>query len=236
MAIHNRDPFLDRLANALGRPRKTQGVERPTYSVQPQYKVLQDTTPDELVDVLEKQCEVIHTDFVKTTKADLTATLKSCLATHEGQEIIASRDERNETFRLNAFYEDLRKDLVDVHIWDKTIGKENQVIAERADVGITFSDMTLAESGTVALFNNADHGRSISLLPQAYIALIPKSTLVPRITQVAESLGEKVQRAEPLPSCVSLVTGPSNSADIEMHLIVGVHGPVKATYILIEDA
>src|SRR5699024_561601 len=147
-----------------------------------------------------------------------------------------SRNEGNETFGLNAFYEDLRKDLVDVHIWDKTIGKENQVIAERADVGITISDMTLAESGTVALFNDTDPGRSIRLLPHAYIALIPKSTLLPRIRQVAESLGEKVQRAEQLPSCVSLVTGPSNSADIEMHLIVGVHGPVKATYILIEDA
>src|SRR5699024_5351643 len=139
-------------------------------------------------------------------------------------------------FGLNAFCEDLRKDLVDVHIWDKTMGKENQVIAERADVGITFSDMTLAEAGTVALIDNADHGRSISLLPQAYITLNPKCTFAPRITQVAESLGEKVQRAEQLPSCVSLVTGPSNSADIEMHLIVGVHGPVKATYILIEDA
>src|SRR5699024_3838343 len=87
MAIHNRDPLLNRLANALGRPRKTQEVERPQYSVQPQYEVLQTTTPDELVDVLEKQCEVIHTNFVKTTTAALTTTLRSCLSRSEERRV-----------------------------------------------------------------------------------------------------------------------------------------------------
>src|SRR5699024_8176939 len=113
------------------------------------------------------------------------------------------------------------------HVWDPKKGKENQVIAERADIGITFSDITLAESATVTLFNDTNNGRSISLLPKTYIAIIPKSTVVPRITQATQKIHEANQHGQDVSSCVSFVSGPSNSADIEMNLIVGVHGPTK---------
>lgn len=235
MAIYQRDSFLDRLADRLGRPRRTAGVERPEWSVRPQDKVLPGATSDDLMDVLEKQCAVIHTLFKKTVKAELPDVLEEAIQHYGGERLIAAHDKRNEVFGVLALFEKLEARGKSIHIWDAQIGKDNQVIAEQADVGITFSDMTLAESGTVVLFNNKDHGRSISLLPENYIAIIPKSTLVPRYTQAAAAIHKKIESGEQVGSCVSLITGPSNSADIEMKLIVGVHGPVHATYIVVED-
>ena len=235
MTIQNREAFLDRLANSLGRPRITEGVERPKWSLSPQWDVYKGFSKDDLVDVLEKQCGAIHTKFKRTDQDGLSETLIEVIKGHAGKKVIAANDRRNVEFGVDAIYEELRNSGVDVRLWDSAIGKENQVFAEQADVGITFSDITLAESGTLTLFNDKDNGRSISLLPRVHIAIIPKSTIVPRMTQAVKQIHDANQRGQEVPSCISFISGPSNSADIEMNLIVGVHGPVEATYIVVED-
>ncbi|WP_066187989.1 MULTISPECIES: LutC/YkgG family protein [Gracilibacillus] len=233
MAIHNRDAFLSKLAANLGRPQRREGVERPDYSVQPQQRVFQNYTTEDLIDVLQEHCQVIHTDFVRTSKEELVPTLREVLDKYEAKSLIASKDPRNHAYGLDRAYQQFAEDI-DVHIWDASLGKENQVIAERADVGISFSDMTLAESGTVTLLTNKDNGRSISLLPKSYIAIIPKDTIVPRMTQAAQQIHRDHQAGQDPASSICFVTGPSNSADIEMNLIVGVHGPVHVTYIVVD--
>ncbi|WP_082232172.1 LutC/YkgG family protein [Halobacillus massiliensis] len=234
MAVYNRESFLDHVAENLGRPRKTE-VAPPEYSVHPQSRVLADATAEELVDVLEKQCDVIHTTFKRTTAEGLAEALRITLEEYGAREVVAAGGPRNESTGLNNCYEILKHDGYNVHIWDEKEGSRNLTLAERAGAGIVCSDLTLAESGTVTLFNDRFNGRSISLLPETFIAVIPKSTLVPRITQAGQLIHAEEQKGNAVSSCVSFVTGPSNSADIEMNLIVGVHGPVKATYILVDD-
>lgn len=236
MTIQNRESFLDNVAANLGRNQRTEGVERPVWSVTPQHDVFKGYSPDKLVEELKHICKDIHTDFKMTTRAELNKVLKSTIEAYDGKRIITSSDHRNQVFGLDDLFTQLTAEGHDVHVWQANEGKENQVIAEKADVGITFSDVTLAESGTVVLMNNKYNGRSISLLPRTYIAIIPKSTIVARMTQATKQIHEANVRGEDVASCVSFVTGPSNSADIEMKLIVGVHGPVAATYIVIDDA
>src|SRR5690625_1424590 len=168
MTIQNRDAFLNNIAANLGRIRRTTGVVRPKWSVTPQQDVFKDHTPDELVQELKNICKEIHTDVKQTTNKELAKTLKTTIDEYKGKTIIASSDKRNETFGLDDFYARLSKDY-NVHLWDANHGIENQKVAERADIGITFSDLTLAESGTVVLWNNETNGRSISLLPRIYI-------------------------------------------------------------------
>ncbi|KAB7707025.1 lactate utilization protein C [Bacillus aerolatus] len=233
--IQNRDAFLANVASSLGRERK-QRVERPVWKFQPQHHVLKDASQEELVEVLRSQCRLIHAELIETSLADLPKRLAAAVNLYGGGPLSLWKDERFSGFGLDELiHKQWPAEKKEVNIWDPVLGEKNIELAEKANIGITFSDMTLAESGTVVLFSSPDKGRSVSLLPKQYIAIIPKSTIVPRITQAAEAIRGKIEGGEVVPSCINFITGPSNSADIEMNLVIGVHGPVKAAYILVND-
>ena len=235
-SIQNREPFLDRIASQLGRPRKSTSVERPNWKFRPQDEVLKGSTQDELVDVLKEHCKKIHTDLYITNIKELPTKLNEVVANYGGGPVVTWKDERFSTWGLDSLMKsDWPSQGMDVFVWDYKKGSENILQAERANVGITISEITLAESGTVVLLSDENKGRTVSFLPTTYIALIPKSTLVPRMTQAAKKMREIHQQTGHIPSCINFITGPSNSADIELNLVVGVHGPVKATYIIIDD-
>lgn len=234
--IQNRDTFLNQIAHSLGRSRRTSGVTVPEWKHRPQDEVLSEATTDELIEVLKNQCLKIHTSLVMTELVNLPDDLNKVVQDFGGGPVVSWRDERFADWGLDSLMkEKWPSENVEFHQWDFTKGEENIQQAERANVGITISEITLAESGTVVLFSDKDKGRTVSFLPASFIALIPKSTIVPRITQAAQKLREMHLSGKEVASCINFITGPSNSADIELNLVVGVHGPVKATYMVIDD-
>ncbi len=235
VTTNNKDKFLNKIANSLGRERKTEGVVRPKWKHQPQYEVFKGMNQDELLEQLLEQCGRIHTTAKVTKLENLPNVLKEVIDELGGKSIVNWKDPRFEEYNLIDIFEEFsNEEGNEFHVWDPAMFEENMKIAERANIGITFSDMTLAESGTVVLLSDKGKGRSVSLLPATHVAIIPKSSIVPRMSQVATKLHEMAQEGN-VPSCVNFISGPSNSADIELNLVVGVHGPIKATYIIVED-
>ncbi|MGZ4159340.1 MAG: LutC/YkgG family protein [Neobacillus sp.] len=234
--IQNRDKFLNQIASRLNRPRISSPVERPSWKFQPQFEVLKDASQDELLEVLKEQCRKIHTNLYITDSKELPAILSDIVVNYGGGPVVTWKDERFSQWGLDYLMKKEWPDQnIEVYEWDFTLGEQNIRKAEQANVGLTISEITLAESGTVVLFSDENKGRTVSFLPATSIVLIPKSTLVPRITQAAKKMREIHQKTGQVASCINFITGPSNSADIELNLVVGVHGPVKASYIVIND-
>lgn len=225
--IHNRESFLSSLAQKLGR-NTPKTVEVPKWKHQPQWNVLKDASQDELVAVFKKQCDTIHTDVIETESKQLADVIQERVESYNGKSISTWNDKRFDRYKIFSKTEAL------IHTWDPRT-KDNVNVAEQADIGITFCDLALAESGTVVLFSNERQGRSVSLLPKAYISLIPRSLIVPRMSQAARIIHHRNKAGEFPATCVNFISGPSNSADIEMNLVVGVHGPIKTTYVIISD-
>ena len=93
------------------------------------------------------------------------------------------------------------------------------------DCGVTEVDYAVAETGTVAIRHTPQHGRLLSLVPFAHVAIVEPKTLVADLIDLFAALNR-----DGTGSGVTMISGPSKTADIEMNTVTGVHGPniVKA--------
>ena len=102
-----------------------------------------------------------------------------------------------------------------------------------ADVGITNVYRLIAETGTVVVSAQADEPRSVSLLPPVHIAIAGRSQLLPDLFDLFDLFAPAASSSQSLPpSCLTLITGPSKTGDIELRLVTGVHGPGEIHVIL----
>ena len=105
----------------------------------------------------------------------------------------------------------------------------------QADVGLTGTDYALAETGSLVILPRRGLSRLVSLVPPVHIALV-------RPEEVLESLHdlfllrrlEYYRRGGEMGSYLNFITGPSRTADIEMTIVQGVHGPKAVHLVLIE--
>ncbi len=104
----------------------------------------------------------------------------------------------------------------------------------RADnpTGITGVYCALAETGTLMMLSSPTTHAATSLLPETHIALVPASRIVRCIEDAWDLL--RAERAT-LPRQVAFVSGPSRTADIEMTLVLGIHGPYRVHIIVLGD-
>jgi len=110
-----------------------------------------------------------------------------------------------------------------------------EALAARADLGITAADWALADTGTLVLFSSAGHSRSASLLPPVHVAIVPASRILSGLEELMEKLPSDAVEALKRESNVTLITGTSKTADIELSLVRGVHGPGTVHVIVIRD-
>jgi L-lactate dehydrogenase complex protein LldG len=112
-----------------------------------------------------------------------------------------------------------------------------RAITAGADVGLTGVDLAVAETGTLILVSGAGRPRSTSLLPPCHIAVFDRTALVESLRQVGVVLESWHRDGAPpaTGALINFITGPSRTADIELTLTRGVHGPKEVHAIFVEQ-
>ena len=118
---------------------------------------------------------------------------------------------------------------VEVVVWRDL--EDFREVAGKADVGLSTAAWAIAETGTLVLESGPGMGRSVTLLPPTYVAVVPVEKILRTVPEAVEKYAEG--GAVGLPANVCFHTGPSRSGDIEMSLFVGMHGPGDVHVVLV---
>jgi L-lactate dehydrogenase complex protein LldG len=114
-------------------------------------------------------------------------------------------------------------------------GGEERVAATRAyaeaDSGLTGASAAIAETGTLIIPSGDGRSQLASLLPLLHIAVLHSKDIHASMEawMADESFPSQLQGHS-----ISLVTGPSRTADIEMTLTIGVHGPRELIVVCVD--
>lgn len=161
-------------------------------------------------------------------------TIADILAQHEAQEVITWDPEKIDLPGLADLLEQCEAKRLDGRIAGEPVQRTALLQThERALACIAGVDAAIAESATLVVHSGEGRARMASLLAPVFIAVVRRPRLVrglgEAIERIKQTYGEVFRDA----SALTLITGPSRTADIELTLTLGVHGPREIHVVII---
>ncbi|HSB90088.1 MAG TPA: LutB/LldF family L-lactate oxidation iron-sulfur protein [Anaerolineales bacterium] len=218
-------PFRDRWRDLAGRaePQTAAAPSGPTT-------LPRGERPEFVVDAREvfvAQAKAAGAEVVRTTREGLSASAAAVLADDKGSAILVSD-------RLDPAMVLLLDGLPARELeWVEAAADQDRSGFEDVPAGVTGVEAALADTGSLVLLSGEGRSLLASLLPRLHLAVVPASRIRPSLAAWLQEGGDR--RITSVSQAV-LVTGPSRTADIEMTLTVGVHGPGRLVILLVEDA
>lgn len=99
------------------------------------------------------------------------------------------------------------------------------------DALVTGADLVIAETATLAHMAKPGEGRMTTLIAPVHVAFFTPDQLVETLDDALARLAGPIRDGER--SCLTFITGPSRTADIENSLTIGVHGPGELHAVLV---
>lgn len=101
---------------------------------------------------------------------------------------------------------------------------------ESMQAGITGCEFLVARTGSVFVSSATTSGRQMNVFPPVHIVIAYVSQLVDYPQDALRAV--QLKYGDALPSSITVITGPSRTADIEKTLVLGAHGPKEFVVFL----
>ncbi len=99
--------------------------------------------------------------------------------------------------------------------------------------GITRCEYLIARFGSVLVSSGLGSGRRMFVFPESHIVVAYTSQVVSELQEALAGMRKRYQ--ERFPSQMTVITGPSRTADIEKTLVMGAHGPRELYVFVVDD-
>jgi L-lactate dehydrogenase complex protein LldG len=152
--------------------------------------------------------------------------------------------ESEESFFDQLFVYKQEQNIQHLYVWEPNLqnalhhagidfSSDQESFIRDAEASLTTCESLITRTGSILVSSANAGGRRLSIYPAMHIVIAKASQLVPDIKDGLQRLRNKYK--ENFPSMVSMVSGPSRTADIEKTLVMGAHGPKQLVLFLIDD-
>jgi L-lactate dehydrogenase complex protein LldG len=179
-----------------------------------------------------REAQAGGTEVFQPATSDEAAETLIDLLQQAGQQAITWSDE---DLPINHIRELLFRAGITRHVPDlaRDVGLRRQTWQDLDGirVGLTGALAGVADTGSIVVLSGSHRSRSASLLPETHIALLPVDRLYPTMASFFAAHSPQELTADS--SNLVFITGPSRTADIEMIITRGVHGPKRLCIVLL---
>ena len=216
MEHESSNPVMDRVRRALGRTAPLDSVPNPPAIDEPITRLVHMDVG--LPELFAKRAEEMKMETEFCIIDELVENLTGYLRSKNLKRIMISA---TPMFQKLALAEVLQRAGFDAKYWSEITLDESYDF----DCAITDTTYAVAEIGGLVIKTTAAHGRALTLVPMYHVVVVEPKNFLPDMVDLFEKLGR-----EGVGPYVVMITGPSKTADIEMNVVTGVHGPnvVKA--------
>jgi L-lactate dehydrogenase complex protein LldG len=227
-------PFMERIRKALGHAPGHVPTEAPPVHDDSVRQVAADTSREALVTRFMERAKA-NTMLVQKVAGDAGAVavaLDTCFANHKVTRSILNARELETPLNLQAYLQGRNIQVVN---WGIPNSKDEAFTCEAS---VTDCQCAMADSGSLLVWSDATFGRSSTLVVPVHIILLPASRIVPDMIDALQFTHQEARASGVqghLPSNIVIINGPSKTADIEMNLVTGVHGPKFLHVLVLEN-
>jgi L-lactate dehydrogenase complex protein LldG len=208
------NPVIENIRRSLGRTSQTPLSPRPSISLSRQPESV-----DSEIETVLQELQKLSGVGLKLSSPKLDSALQSLVAEQTVRKATVWETPRLRQLGVTEILNSLGVELV-----SPNASKHDMALC---DLGITEADYLLPETGTLVLHSSAGKPRAVSLLPRIHLAIVHPDMLRADMDQVfAEAKDHHY---------LVFITGPSRTADIELTVTLGVHGP-RNLYVWVVDS
>jgi len=103
-------------------------------------------------------------------------------------------------------------------------------------IGVTSADFCMAETASLVMRTRPGQARSVSLVPSIHIAVIHLDQIIADLKELYALIQwDPEGSGEGLTNCMTFISGPSKTADVEATMVHGAHGPREVYVYVITD-
>jgi L-lactate dehydrogenase complex protein LldF len=196
------------------------------------HETLETVEPDP-IEEFSKELSELTAEFIRCDADELVGAVMAFIQKHGSDRVLAWKFDGYHVANIRHQLADGGIELIEGSLSHESVSEYQEQICTlgEIEIGLTGAIAAFADTGTLVLPSGVGQPQLASLLPSIHLAILPAKKIFRSMRDWLDAGGsEIIQNSQ----SVSLISGPSRTADIEMTLSLGVHGPGRVVVFIVE--